>query len=311
MTLLSDAFTAYLAPLLKKHSAGQPLVWEDLEASRAASQEVLKNSDNAFVSKRVEDLHQSQIQAYREAAVKALRDWAQSSEGAPLAPMEDNDTEDSFVDRCISRTTSWPNWRLDSAKMVVVMELRKRARATFAKYHPEDSHSKKNHSNAMDANGSTTTTAAVKAIMAANTAKNNDVDPKNIEEEENNNDDDEADDDDDDDEEDGEMDEDDDDDGDQDDGQVVDATKPSSNGGGQQPKASAPAGDAAAGSTNKKKASNSKNTGTKKRKVTVRKKGTNAKQTGQTRNSKGGGPSNRGRRSGRGGGAAGASTKSG
>lgn len=52
MTLLTDAFTAYLGPLLKKHAAGEALVWEDLEASRAASMEVMKSSDNAFVSVR-------------------------------------------------------------------------------------------------------------------------------------------------------------------------------------------------------------------------------------------------------------------
>jgi hypothetical protein len=52
MTLLMDAFTAYLGPLLKKHEAGQCLVWEDLEASHAASKEVLKSSDNIFVSVR-------------------------------------------------------------------------------------------------------------------------------------------------------------------------------------------------------------------------------------------------------------------
>lgn len=52
MTLLSDAFTAYLGPLLKKHAAGEALVWEDLEASRAASMGVLQNSDNTFVSVR-------------------------------------------------------------------------------------------------------------------------------------------------------------------------------------------------------------------------------------------------------------------
>ena len=53
MTLLSDAYTTYLGPLLNKHSEGTALVWEDLEASRAASLEVLKqHSGNAFVSVR-------------------------------------------------------------------------------------------------------------------------------------------------------------------------------------------------------------------------------------------------------------------
>ncbi len=52
MTLLTDAFTAYLSPLLKKHSGGESLIWEDLEVSRATSMEVLKHSDNVFVSVR-------------------------------------------------------------------------------------------------------------------------------------------------------------------------------------------------------------------------------------------------------------------
>jgi len=52
MTLIIDTFTAYLAPLLKKHAAGECLVLEDLEASYAASQKVLEGSDNIFVSVR-------------------------------------------------------------------------------------------------------------------------------------------------------------------------------------------------------------------------------------------------------------------
>lgn len=52
MTLLTDAITAYLGPLLKKHAAGEALVFEDLEASHAASVDVLKGKDNAFVSVR-------------------------------------------------------------------------------------------------------------------------------------------------------------------------------------------------------------------------------------------------------------------
>jgi hypothetical protein len=53
MTLLIDAFAAYLGPLLKKHAAGELLVWEDLEASHAASKVVLGSSDNFFVVVRI------------------------------------------------------------------------------------------------------------------------------------------------------------------------------------------------------------------------------------------------------------------
>jgi len=54
MTLLADAMAAYLGPLLKKHAAQQLITFEDLEASRAASVAVLKESQppNPFVSVR-------------------------------------------------------------------------------------------------------------------------------------------------------------------------------------------------------------------------------------------------------------------
>ena len=50
MTLLFDAYSAYLGPLLEKHSAGKSIVWEDLMTSYAASKTVLQSSDNYFVS---------------------------------------------------------------------------------------------------------------------------------------------------------------------------------------------------------------------------------------------------------------------
>lgn len=52
MTLLFDAFDAYLGPLLKKHAAKELIAWEDLQASQAASAKVLGSSDNIFVSVR-------------------------------------------------------------------------------------------------------------------------------------------------------------------------------------------------------------------------------------------------------------------
>ena len=91
--------------------------------------------------KRVDDLHQSQLLAYREAATEALREWARTM--APLPPMEDHDTQHTFVERCVSTlvtstTSPWPQWRIPTAKMIVSLEMRKRARATFAKYHQDD-----------------------------------------------------------------------------------------------------------------------------------------------------------------------------
>ena len=81
------------------------------------------------------------MQAYREAAVKALRQWCQTE--APLEPMEEADTESTFVERCVASCTSGnaslPRWHLDAkTRMVVSIEMRKRARATFAKYQPKD-----------------------------------------------------------------------------------------------------------------------------------------------------------------------------
>ena len=85
-------------------------------------------------------MHQSQLLAYREAATEALREWARTM--APLPPMEDHDTQHTFVERCVSTlvtsSSSWPQWRIPTAKMVVSLEMRKRARATFAKYHQDD-----------------------------------------------------------------------------------------------------------------------------------------------------------------------------
>ena len=84
-------------------------------------------------------MHKSQIQAYREAALKALREWAKSS-AVPLEPMEENDTEDSFVERCVKAVAKLeqPDWKIDNGKAVVAAEIRKRAKAIYAKYHPGD-----------------------------------------------------------------------------------------------------------------------------------------------------------------------------
>jgi hypothetical protein len=50
MTLLIEATTAYLGPLLKKHWAGQAIVWDDLVASHVSSLAVLRiQSNNPFV----------------------------------------------------------------------------------------------------------------------------------------------------------------------------------------------------------------------------------------------------------------------
>ena len=78
-------------------------------------------------------MHKSQVKAYEEAAGKALKEWAQS---ASLEPMEENDTEDIFVNRCVSAVTaSAPVWRVDVSR-IIGSEISKLAKTTFAKYNP-------------------------------------------------------------------------------------------------------------------------------------------------------------------------------
>ena len=50
MTLIFEATNAYLGPLLKKHEAGEALVWEDLVAAEAACSNILRQHKNPFVS---------------------------------------------------------------------------------------------------------------------------------------------------------------------------------------------------------------------------------------------------------------------
>jgi hypothetical protein len=102
-----------------------------------------------YLQKRLNDLHQSQMKAYREAATKAIQEWALAF---PLEPMEEGDTEQSFVDRCVSALVfvpspkgtsggkapvyTWPNWKVDNGKALASNEVRKRAKAIYEKYRP-------------------------------------------------------------------------------------------------------------------------------------------------------------------------------
>jgi len=49
MTLLFEATTAYLGPLLKKHEAGEAVVWEDLVSSHAACSAVMCHPDSPLL----------------------------------------------------------------------------------------------------------------------------------------------------------------------------------------------------------------------------------------------------------------------
>lgn len=89
--------------------------------------------------KRMDSLHQSQVKAYNEAAIKSVKEWASSF---PLQPMEEGDTKLAFVNRCIASTAAaantLPNWKVDNTKTTAMNEVRKRAVATFEKYHPAE-----------------------------------------------------------------------------------------------------------------------------------------------------------------------------
>jgi hypothetical protein len=105
------------------------------------------SSSFIVIQKRLDDLHNSQVKAYREAGTKAIQEWAS---GFPLEPMEEGDSEQTFVDRCVSALVGggssinaakdavcpWPNWKLDNAKDLASSEVRKRAKSIYEKYHP-------------------------------------------------------------------------------------------------------------------------------------------------------------------------------
>lgn len=85
----------------------------------------------------MDKLHFSQVKAYQEAGFKALQDWAQS---LALEPMEESDTKETFVKRCIlgSSKASPPNWKgIEKSQQIVSDEIQKRASETYDKYHPE------------------------------------------------------------------------------------------------------------------------------------------------------------------------------
>lgn len=118
MPLLHDVLNAYLAPLLKKHSVGAFLSFEDLHASMEAAKATLAESPNEFVLKRVQNLHDSQVKAYQETAKKALERWAENHSRVPtvLETVSKGETQDAFV----ARYWAWmkskrPNWQLSDA----------------------------------------------------------------------------------------------------------------------------------------------------------------------------------------------------
>lgn len=119
MPLLHDVLNAYLAPLLKKHSVGANLSFEDLNASMEAAKAAMADSPNEFVLKRVQNLHNSQVKAYQETAKKSLEDWALKSSARVSAGLESVSKGES-LDAFIARYWTWikskrPNWQLSDS----------------------------------------------------------------------------------------------------------------------------------------------------------------------------------------------------
>lgn len=82
---------------------------------------------------RIDKLHQSQVKAYRDFAIRSIKDWASS---LPLQPMVEGDTKESFVERCVSAGTTIPNWQLPDTTVTAINEIRKRAISAYEKYNP-------------------------------------------------------------------------------------------------------------------------------------------------------------------------------
>jgi len=131
------------------------------------------NIRNLFCEKsRMDKLHQSQVQAYRDAATTSVKEWAQSF---PLQPMQEGDSKIAFVNRCIASITTasgedgLPNWKLNTAKLTAVNEIRKRANATFEKYHPTE----ENAPDSENEKTTTITTATSGEVGTADEAEDN------------------------------------------------------------------------------------------------------------------------------------------
>ncbi|CAB9526868.1 expressed unknown protein [Seminavis robusta] len=115
MTLLQDVINAYLAPLLSKHAAGDPVTHDDLLASMEASKAVLANSPNEFVLKRAQNFHNAQLNAYNDSAKKALEQWAQQQ--SPPAVLK-GETQAAYSARCLALVKSTrPKWHLEESEL--------------------------------------------------------------------------------------------------------------------------------------------------------------------------------------------------
>mmetsp|Transcript_6928 Transcript_6928/g.9780 ORF Transcript_6928/g.9780 Transcript_6928/m.9780 type:complete len:244 (-) Transcript_6928:946-1677(-) len=75
---LYNTIHAYLGPLLEKHSSGKALVYDDLVTAFQAAQKELQREPSVYVSKRLLEIHRSQLRAYEETAFQSLKTFIQS-----------------------------------------------------------------------------------------------------------------------------------------------------------------------------------------------------------------------------------------
>lgn len=128
----------------------------------------------------MDKLHQSQVKAYRDAAIQFVKEWAQKF---PLQPMEEGDSKIAFVNRCIASITkasganSLPNWKIENTKLTAMNEIRKRASVTYEKYHPaeEDVPVKAKENEKVTAAAATTAAPAIATAASGETEAANDT----------------------------------------------------------------------------------------------------------------------------------------
>jgi len=120
-SLSTAALSAYLKPLLNKHALGQPLTYDDLMQSWDAAMQ--SAGADVSVQKQLQSLHDSQVQEYTQVAQQALHDYAQTVE---LVGMGDTDTEQLYIDKCLS-ALQIPDWNIPDVHERVTSVVQQRA----------------------------------------------------------------------------------------------------------------------------------------------------------------------------------------
>jgi len=91
---------------------------------------------------RIKKLHESQVKAYRDSAIRSIKNWALS---LPFQPMNEGDTKNAFVERCCvsAGRIAVPNWQLPNTTTITINEIRKRAMIAYEKYNPVENSNEK------------------------------------------------------------------------------------------------------------------------------------------------------------------------